>query len=236
MVGDRLAEAWPRKKRDRQGLAEDSVPCAWHNRPATLVCVRCHAPYCNRCRTRPFSKQFYFCRRCQGGLHNRRFLAYIADIFCGVYVPVLAVTIGAAVLSTGQPPEGLVMWIYVAYLAGFCFLFVRDSLFRGAGIGKRMTGLRVVQVRDGKTPLTHGQGFVRWLSQFIPVFNLVDAVVPYGDPLSRRYGDRWAGTRVIDTQRKLANVRNKIARRLLKKGTRPASQLGMTIEDLARLV
>jgi hypothetical protein len=47
-LGDRLSEAWPRKTRDRQALAEDSIPCAWHRRPAVLVCVRCHAPYCNK--------------------------------------------------------------------------------------------------------------------------------------------------------------------------------------------
>ena len=32
-IGDRLAEAWPRKKRDRQALAEDSLPCAGTNGP-----------------------------------------------------------------------------------------------------------------------------------------------------------------------------------------------------------
>ena len=74
-VGDKLAEAWPRKKRDRQALAEDSLPCAWHKRPAMLVCVRCHAPYCNKCRAKPFRKQFFLCRRCQIGMYNRRFVA-----------------------------------------------------------------------------------------------------------------------------------------------------------------
>jgi hypothetical protein len=29
-VGDRLSEAWPRKNRERQALAEDTLPCAWH--------------------------------------------------------------------------------------------------------------------------------------------------------------------------------------------------------------
>ena len=35
-IGDKLTEAWPRKKRDRLALAEGSVPCARHKRPATL--------------------------------------------------------------------------------------------------------------------------------------------------------------------------------------------------------
>ena len=107
----------------------------------------------------------------------------------------------------------------------FCLalLFARDSLFGGAGIGKRLAGLRVVQTKDGRTPLGYGQGVVRWLSQFIPIFNLVDAVAPYYDPLLRRYGDRWAGTRVLDSDRKLAKDRYKLARRLIKKGVQPPS-------------
>lgn len=93
-----------------------------------------------------------------------------------------------------------------------------------------------MQTKDGKTPLTNGQGVVRWLSQFIPLFNLVDLSVPYRDPLMRRYGDRWAGTRVIDTEQRLAKVRAKIDRRLIKKGILPAPAVGMTMEDLARIV
>src|SRR5262249_38806805 len=107
-------------------------------------------------------------------------------------------------------------------------IFVRDSLLGGAGIGKRSAGLRVVQSKDGTTPLTHGQGVLRWLSQFIPIFNLVDAAAAYSDPLMRRYGDRWAGTRVLDTERKLAKDRGKIAQRLIKKGVQPPPGFVMT--------
>jgi uncharacterized RDD family membrane protein YckC len=232
-LGDRLAEAWPRRKRDRQALAEDSLPCAWHRRPAVLVCVRCHAPYCNRCRAKPFRKQFFLCRRCQAGMHNRRFMALIVDTIILVYVPMMAAGVALAAMGPGEARGPLV--IYLVNLGCVALLFLRDSLFGGAGIGKRLNGLRVVQSKDGKTPLTYGQGVVRWLSQFIPIFNLVDAVVPYSDPLFRRYGDRWAGTRVIDTEQKLARARGKIARRLIKKGVRPAPEFGMTMQQLARL-
>ena len=88
---------------------------------------------------------------------------------------------------------------------------------------------------DGKTPLSYGQGVVRWLSQLLPIFNLIDAAVPYSDPLLRRYGDRWAGTRVLDTETKLAKDRRKISRRLIKKGIQPPQEFGMTMEGLARL-
>ena len=55
-------------------------------------------------------------------------------------------------------------------------------------------------------------------------------------PCFAAIGDRWAGTRVIDTERKLAKGRQKIARRLIKKGVQPAPEFGMTMEGLARIV
>ncbi|HZW31506.1 MAG TPA: RDD family protein [Isosphaeraceae bacterium] len=234
-LGDRLAEAWPRRKRDQLALAEDSLPCAWHNRPAVLVCVRCHAPYCNRCRAKPFRKQFFLCRRCQVGMWNRRVVAMIFDICMFLYFPIIvAGIIAGAVFGAGETVASLL--IFIIDLIGVGLLFVRDSLLRGAGLGKRSAGLRVVQSRDGKTPLTIGQGVLRWLSQFVPIFNLVDAAAAYSDPLLRRYGDRWAGTRVIDTEKKLAKDRDKIARRLIKRGVQLPPKFGLTMEGLARLV
>jgi uncharacterized RDD family membrane protein YckC len=233
-LGDRLTEAWPRRKRDQLALAEDALPCAWHKRPAVLVCVRCHAPYCNRCRAKPFRKQFFLCRRCQVGMHNRRFVALLVDTGILVYIPAIIVTAATLAALGDRDPRGPLI-INLVQLGCLGLIFVRDSLFGGAGIGKRMTGLRVVQTQDGKTPLTYGQGVVRWLSQFIPIFNLVDAVAPYYDPLLRRYGDRWAGTRVIDAKGNLAKARDKIARRLIKKGVQPPPKFGLTMEGLARL-
>ncbi len=233
-LGDRLSEAWPRKNRDRQALAGDSLPCAWHKRPAVLVCVRCHAPYCNGCRAKPFRKQFFLCRRCQLNIYNRRIAALFVDSGVLFWVPYF---IAFAILIVGRAgaSQGPLLLNIITLACTTLFLF-RDSVFRGAGIGKRLTGLRVVQSKDGKTPLTYVQGVVRWLSQYIPFFNLYDASVPYRDPLLRRIGDRWAGTRVIDTERKLAKARQKIARRLIKKGVPPAPEVGMTMEDLARIV
>jgi uncharacterized RDD family membrane protein YckC len=233
-VGDKLAEAWPRKNRERQALAEDSVPCAWHKKPATLVCVRCHAPYCNKCRAKPFRKQFFLCRRCQLRVYNKRIAALFVDGVVLVYLPI--VVTAAILIALGMNNAGIgPLLIYTVNLLAVCLYLVRDSLFGGAGVGKRLMALRVVQTKDGRTPLTNGQGVVRWLSQFIPVFNLVDASVPYRDPLLRRYGDRWAGTRVIDSERRLTKVRAKIARRLIKKGVQPAPEVGMTMEGLARI-
>ncbi len=234
-IGDKLDDAWPAKKRDQLALAEDSLPCWKHRRPAVLVCVRCHAPYCNKCRAKPFKKQFFLCRRCQMGMWNRRFGALFLDNIIFIYGSVILALPLAIVLAGPQSPLFTAI-IYAGQFVGILLLFFRDALFGGGSPGKRAAGLRVVQSKDGKSRLTYGQGVVRWLSQLIPIFNLVDAAAAYHDPLQRRYGDRWAGTRVVDSARKLAKDRLKIARRLIKKkGIQPPAELPLTMEGFARL-
>jgi uncharacterized RDD family membrane protein YckC len=209
-------------------LAEAGIECYRHSRPAVLVCVRCQAPYCNKCRAKPFRGQFYCCKRCQAGVHNRRFGALLVDAAIFNYLPILMVVpfIGS---------QAGVSLTYLAQGAGGILFLIRDAMFRGAGPGKRVTSLRVVQVQDGVTPLTYGQGVIRWLSQLIPIFNLIDAFAPARDPLQRRYGDRWAKTRVIDTARKLEKDREKAKHRMAKKGIELVLQSGMTMEQFARI-
>jgi uncharacterized RDD family membrane protein YckC len=236
-IGDRLAEAWPKRSRDKQALAEDTLPCAWHKRPATLVCVRCHAPYCNSCRAKPFRKQFFLCRRCQGGIYNRRIFAYLVDSFVLFFASGFSGAAMGAVLEAVGTSQAVIGAASIVIGLGFAVsYFVRDSLFRGAGPGKRAAGLRIVQTKDGHTPLSHGQGVVRYLSFLIPFFNLVDLSVPYRDPLLRRFGDRWAGTRVIDNDKSLTKAWQKTASRLVKKGVQPVRELAMTMEGIARIV
>jgi|GEM_PF-2228597 len=231
-VVDRLPEVWPRPWRERLALAEGTNPCFKHKRPATLVCVRCHAPYCSKCQMRPLKKQFYFCRQCQGSNHNRRLLAVWADMIVFILIP--SMLCGGVLGATGAMEQ--YAWIFMlVYLGGILMLFFRDSLFGGASPGKRLVGLRVVKAEDGVTPLSVGQGIVRWLSQLIPYFNIYDIVVVYRDPRLRRMGDRWAKTRVVDSVAKLGKAREKIARRLLKKGYQPPREVGMTMDDYARI-
>lgn len=233
-IGDKLSQVWPRSKKDRRSLAVDGAPCSRHKKKAMLMCLRCRAPYCEKCRARPYKKQFFMCRKCQAALLNRRFFALWVDCFIFIYLPLIVVGLILGIMGAG---EKTMILLQILQILGLIALFFRDSMFRGASPGKRWFGLRVVQSNDGETPIKHRQGLIRWLSQMIPVFNLFDASVPYTDPLIRRFGDRWAGTRVRDTERKLANVRLKTERRMLKRGIRsnPQAEFGMSMTDFARL-
>jgi uncharacterized RDD family membrane protein YckC len=229
-TGDRLAEAWPSRTRDRLKLAESGIPCYRHARPAVLVCLRCQAPYCNKCRAKPLRSQFYFCRRCQASIQNRRFGAFIVDMFLFNYIPQLLI-VPFLVVSGGTG----ISVVYLVQAAGGLLFLLHDALFRGAGPGKRLAGIQVVQAQDGVTPLTYWQGIVRSFIHAIPLFNLVDASVSYRDSLQRRYGDRWAKTRVIDTPRKLEKDRVKAQLKMAKKGIEPVLTSGMTMEQFARI-
>jgi uncharacterized RDD family membrane protein YckC len=239
--GDRLEEAWPRRKREQLALAEDSIPCVWKNRPAVLVCLRCGAPYCDKYRAKPRKKQFYFCRRCQGRLYNRRSFAWLLDMFLFYMVFLLvplAVVAGLHAAGVVDVNSGIIAGVYYGMTAFFWIGFaVRDRLLGDAGLGKRIFGLKVVRTSDGAARQSYGQAFVRWLPVLIPIFVLFDFSVPMRDPLMRRYGDRWAGTRVIDTEGWLSEVRRRIQERLFrKKGIRLLNPIQTRMSTFARTV
>jgi uncharacterized RDD family membrane protein YckC len=239
--GDRLAEAWPRRSKERLALAQDSIPCVWKNRPAILVCLRCGAPYCEKYRVKPFKRQYYFCKRCQARLYNGRALAYLLDwgLFAVAFVvaPIFLLVFlrTSEILTLPEETAGALIYGFW-FVHTVCFLF-RDRFFVNAGPGKRMCGLRVVRTTDGESPLGYSGAFLRGLSLFIPVFNLIDLSVPYRDPLTRRYGDRWAGTRVIDTESKLARIRSVMTWRLFnKKGVQLINPVQTSLATFARTV
>jgi uncharacterized RDD family membrane protein YckC len=236
--GDKLSEAWPRRKAERLALAQDSIPCAWKKRPAVLVCLRCGAPYCEKYRAKPWKRQFYFCRRCQSQVCNRRAFAFLLDAFllyllCIIAPIALLGLLGAMGVVGPRSPIALI----VAYGASFTYLLVFLFRDRLGGLGKKAFSLRVVRATDGHSPLTYGQAFVRWLSMMIPIFVLFDCSVPFRDPLLRRYGDRWAGTRVIDTDRKVSQLRQRIVDRLFKKkGVQLSNPIQTPMSAFARIV
>lgn len=235
--GDKLSETWPRRTKQRLALAEDSLPCVWKNRPAVLVCLRCGAPYCEKYRAKPFKRQFYFCRRCQGKVYNRRIGALIVDTLF-MYVVTLAVAFllgfiaAASRLITSEAALTILGYgVGTVFALGFVF---RDSLFGSSGPGKRLVGLQVVRSNDGQAPVGYGPSFIRWLAMAIPVFGLFDVSAPYRDPLMRRYGDRWAGTRVIDTESRITRVRDQILQRLKKKGIQLLNPVRTPMSTFAR--
>jgi len=232
-TGDTLAESWPRSKRDRLALGESEVECAYHRRPAILTCIRCLAPYCVKCQLRKRKgPTYYMCKKCQSGIFNRRFLAFVGDSILINLLPMFGMACVIGALGSAEAAGAMVNIVS----AGSNVVFMlRDPLLGGAGPCKRLFGLRVVRHADGVTPLSYGQAFVRWLGHLVPIFNLVDASRAYSDPLQRRFADGWAKTRVLDTPGKLEKVRARALYRLQRKGIEFPTDTVMSLEEFARL-
>ena len=134
-------------------------------------------------------------------------MALVVDNLVLLYLPVFL--IGFALAAIGVPQIASDDHHLCGRLHLHWPLLLARLTFPRRGPGQAQVGLKVVQSKDGTSPLSHGQGIVRWLSVLIPFFNLFDVSVPYRDPLIRRFGDRWAGTRVIDSEKKLTQAREK---------------------------
>jgi uncharacterized RDD family membrane protein YckC len=182
------------------------------------------------------------CPWCFGSLDYRRLASFLLDAALFQAIPTLAVACVIGYLfGPGVVPQRIALVsVLCVLLAGSAVFVLRDAYFGGAGPAKRLFGLRVVQTRDGTTPLTYGQAFLRDAVLAVPFPNLilgfVECIVLGTDPLRRRLGDRWAGTRVIDTQEKVERVRDKARRRLAKKGVELLPHPEMTMEQYARIV
>lgn len=87
---------------------------------------------------------------------------------------------------------------FVIFFIVILWFTFKDLLFEGAGPGKKMLGLRVVQ-QESERKITAGQGFIRNVLLFLPIVAFI------GFPLElimlllkgRRFGDKWAATKVI---------------------------------------
>ncbi len=200
-MGDRLAEAWPRKNARPASpggrlaavrLAQAACRAGVRSLPCPLL-QQAAGPS-------PFASSFSCAAAAREACITVDSLAMFVDILVLVYVPVIIASLFWPDRARHSPRcrrrcrKRCSTWPALPSSSS------ATRSFGGAGHRQALHGLRVVQSKDGKTPLTYGQGVVRWLSQFIPFFNLVDAV----GSVSRSacfvaIGDRWAGTRVIDT-------------------------------------
>jgi uncharacterized RDD family membrane protein YckC len=116
-----------------------------------------------------------------------------AFIDCGLIPGFIALVISVTCMLT--PSSFTNFAVFFATVAWFS---LKDTFFDGAGPGKKMLGLRVVNKTTG-AKITAGQGFIRSIPFLIPVIAIAGfaveliMVIKYGE----RFGDKWAGTQVV---------------------------------------
>ncbi len=77
---------------------------------------------------------------------------------------------------------------------GFYLLF-QDGINKGRSFGKRIMSMRVVNAETG-APCSYGKSILRNLFILIPLVNIVDALMIFGDK-RQRLGDKLAKTLVV---------------------------------------
>lgn len=88
----------------------------------------------------------------------------------------------------------------LGWIATTAYWLLRDGLFEGQSIGKRLMGLKVV-AQPGKVACTFKASVIRNVLWVVPVINVImgfaGVYALLRDPAGRHWGDRLAETRVV---------------------------------------
>jgi uncharacterized RDD family membrane protein YckC len=122
---------------------------------------------------------------------GQRFLAALIDGFLFAIPVYLFTTMGLS---------GLVPLLNVASIA---YAFTKDALppvsgfLGGQSVGKKLMNIKVIKETTGQGLVgDYGTAAVRVVSLIIPLFNIVDMLMVFGDE-RKRFGDKWANTIVV---------------------------------------
>jgi len=85
----------------------------------------------------------------------------------------------------------------LCFLPGLAYHLLKDSLYDGRSVGKKVMGLQVINSQT-LTPCKIMESVIRNVSLIIPIFGVVDGIMVFIDETGLRFGDKWATTRVIE--------------------------------------
>jgi len=134
----------------------------------------------------------------------RRFWALVIDglLFCAIFFPITRVVKGIWLMSAADHrwANGLFITdpLCLIFLALMVLYFVLLEGLVGTTLGKWALGLRVVRTDGGKPgPARSAARNLLRLVDGLPAFNIVGIVLILRSPEKARFGDRVAGTRVV---------------------------------------
>jgi uncharacterized RDD family membrane protein YckC len=135
---------------------------------------------------------------------GKRVVAYIIDcVLISVIIGVIMggsmlLTFVVAMISSTLAAMSMILWfgaMGLSFLAMFGYLLVRDALGSGRSIGKKFMGLKVVK---GGQKCSYMDSAKRNVTLIIPLLNIVELVMPFVDKDGLRFGDKFAGTEVVE--------------------------------------
>jgi len=111
---------------------------------------------------------------------NKRVCGYLVDMaLAGIVSLVIAATLGK-----------------IPQFFFFLFYFLARDSFDGQSLGKRIVGMKVVNLENA--PSTPGQGLLRNLIIILPLFPIIEYFVLLKNQDGQRLGDKLAKTKVHD--------------------------------------
>jgi uncharacterized RDD family membrane protein YckC len=131
--------------------------------------------------------------------YERRILAFTVDM---ILILAFLLISGAVILLINnlfKDSLGLIvslLLVLMSLIASSAYLLIRDSLYGGRSIGKKVFSLRVVKNDGSRCDLT--SSVLRNISYLIPFLNLIELVLPITDIRGMRVGDRIGRTQVIE--------------------------------------
>lgn len=143
---------------------------------------------------------------CFAGLWPR-FLALLCDfvLFCAVFFPITRLIKGDWIMSAADHRwnRGVLITdpLCIAFLLIMLLYFVFLEGLTGVTLGKSVVGLRVERLGGGKPRLI--KGFLRNILRIVdglPAFSILGIVLILTSAERARFGDRIAGTRVIQVR------------------------------------
>ena len=129
----------------------------------------------------------------------RRIVAFLIDRLVGLAPTFVFGVFFFVLLLGGEALEALAALMLGLGFLSFIFfnigyMLLRDGLFDGRSLGKRVMGLKVMDSR-GK-PCGIGDSVLRNIIFFIPILPLIELILVLIDP-GQRIGDKWAKTKVV---------------------------------------
>ena len=115
---------------------------------------------------------------------HRRLLAWILDIvFIGIFLKIM----GEIITSLGREGSDNLAWALVIFviIVVFCYHLICEITMNGQSLGKKITGIRVVNENGGQP--SFGQFVIRWL---IRTSDLMAVVIIFAAVMAAESGDR----------------------------------------------
>ncbi len=125
----------------------------------------------------------------------RRIKADLVDGAIGATILFGPLLVGQGLV--GIVPDSLLRLFLLGIPAGLGYSLFRDSAGRGTSLGKRVLGLRLIRLEDGK-PCTARRVWARNLLDPIPGIDLIDFVCMCVDKHGQKLMDRRLQTQVVE--------------------------------------